>query len=119
MKTLIFCDSLVLGKRLSAEFDVPFVFGASTKRLETIRRNPIVIVSRVGDEGISLHDVERIIEVDFLFGSRRQEVQRLGRLLHAQTRGEHVVLMTDEEFEKYEKRFYSLYEKGFRVNIVR
>ncbi len=119
VKTLIFCDSVALGKRLSEELEIPFVFGATTRRLKTIRKHLMVIVSRVGDEGLSLEDVERVIEIDFLFGSRRQEAQRIGRLLHAKVRGEHIVLMTDKEFEKYEKRFYALYEKGFRINVLR
>ena len=75
------------------------------------------MVSRVGDEGISLPNLRKVIEVDFLGGSRRQEAQRVGRLLHATAPGKHVVLMTREEFYAFERRFYALEEKGFKVTV--
>jgi DNA excision repair protein ERCC-3 len=78
------------------------------------------VVSRVGDEGLDFPDLDRVIEMDFLFGSRRQEGQRMGRLLHKhEGRGHHIVVMTDREFERYEKRLYALYEKGFQVEFHR
>lgn len=79
----------------------------------------MTVVSRVGDEGVGLPNIERVIEVDFLYGSRRQEGQRLGRLFHGEKEGEHIILMTDKEYEKYEKRPYAIYDKGFRINVQR
>ena len=32
---------------------------------------------------------------------------------------EHVILMTEEEFEKYQKRLYAITERGFRIEIMR
>ena len=118
-KTLIFCDSIDLGNRISKTFNIPFVYGDTRNRMDVIRESETTVVSRVGDEGLSIPDIERVIEVDFLFGSRRQEGQRVGRLFHGKRKGEHYILMTDEEFEKYEKRLYALYEKGFKINITR
>lgn len=76
-------------------------------------------MSRVGDEGVSLPDIRRVIEVDFLFGSRRQEAQRLGRLFHGTQPGEHIILMTERELVDHEKRLYAIYDKGWNINIVR
>jgi len=118
-RTLIFCDRIDIGKRLSKRFEVPFVYGETKDRLEVIKSADTVIISRVGDEGLSLPTIERVIEFDFLFGSRRQESQRLGRLFHGKAKGEHVILMTESEYQKYSKRLYSIYEKGFRIEIVR
>lgn len=118
-KTIIFCDSIKFGNALSKRFEIPFVSGESKKRLEVIEDVETCIVSRVGDEGLSIGDIERIIEIDFLFGSRRQEGQRMGRLFHGQKKGEHVILMSQREFENYSKRLYSIYEKGFRIQIIR
>jgi superfamily II DNA or RNA helicase len=74
----------------------------------------------VGGEGVSLPDLERVIEVGFLYGSRREEAQLMGRLFHsAEEEPEHIILMTEAELEAYEKRLYAIYEKGFRINIVR
>jgi DNA excision repair protein ERCC-3 len=118
-KTIIFCDSINLGKRISSKYGVPFVYGATSRRLQVIERNPVSVVSRVGDEGIDITDLKTIIEFDFLFGSRRQEAQRMGRLLHSRFKGDHYILMTTEEFEKYRKRLYSIYERGFQIKMTR
>ena len=73
-----------------------------------------------GDEGISISDNDTIIEVDFLYGSRMQQSQRSGRLLHSQKEAtNHYILMTEEELTRYGKRLLALYERGYRVNIVR
>jgi DNA excision repair protein ERCC-3 len=118
-KTIIFCDSINTGQRLSRELELPFVYGSTRNRMEIIRESETTIVSRVGDEGLSIPDIERVIEFDFLFGSRRQEGQRMGRLFHGKGKGEHVVLMTEEEYDAYSKRLFSLYEKGFKVEVIR
>jgi superfamily II DNA or RNA helicase len=93
------------------------VYGQTKKRLTSITRSPLVIVSRVGDEGVSLQQLQQVIEFDFLFGSRRQELQRLGRLFHSNFTGDHIILMTEEEYGQYKKRLYSIYEKGIDIII--
>ena len=119
-KTVIFCDSIELGKRIAKKYDLTFVYGETTRRLEKIRESETVIVSRVGDEGLSLPEIDTIIEIDFLYGSRMQESQRSGRLLHSKKEAtNHYILMTEEELEKYGKRLLALYERGYRINIVR
>jgi len=118
-KTIIFCDSISLGDRISKEFEIPHVHGGSSKRIEVIQESDVTVVSRVGDEGLSIPDIERVIEIDFLYGSRRQEGQRMGRLFHGEGKGEHIILMTENEYEDHSKRLYSIYEKGFRIEIIR
>ena len=119
-KTIIFCDSIELGKKISKRFKIPFVYGETKDRISIIKNNQVCVVSRVGDEGISFPEIERVIEVAFLAGSRMQESQRFGRLMHSQQREpEHIILMTDEEFQKYNKRLYAITERGFRIDIVR
>jgi len=118
-KTIVFCDSISTGKRLSKQFEVPFVYGDTRDRIEIIKSSDITFVSRVGDEGLSISDIERVIEFDFLFGSRRQESQRMGRVLHGKSKGEHIILMTESEYQNYSKRLLSLYEKGFKIEIIR
>ncbi len=118
-KTLIFSDSLDLGTRISKKLKVPFIYGDSQNRLETINNNAICVISRVGDLGISIKNLQQIIEVDFLFGSRQQELQRTGRLMHSEEENtRHDIIMTKEELERYGKRLWSLQEKGFRVKII-
>jgi len=122
-RTMIFCDGIELGKQLAHRFNLEFVYGSTKKRLqkihEAITNSPqrALVISRVGDEGVSLAKIERIIEFDFLFGSRRQEMQRLGRLFHSDYEGEHVILMAKDEYARYKKRLYAIYEKGFEIKV--
>lgn len=119
-KTIIFCDSIELGKRLSKLHDIPFVFGNSKQKLEILQEAKTVIVSRVGDEGISLPDVVRVIEVSWLFGSRRQELQRMTRLLHGHSKNaEHHIIFTLDEYQHDHKRLFSLMDKGFKITLHR
>jgi len=121
-KTIIFVFRIKVGKALQKKYGIPFVYGATPgrERLEIIRNSEQVIVSSVGSEGISIPDLERVIEYDWLGRSRREEAQRMGRLFHSKEADpEHIVLMTDAEFEKDETRLYSAYEKGFRINVIR
>lgn len=118
-KTVVFCDSISLGNRLSKQFEIPFVYGSTRNRIDIINEADVSIVSRVGDEGLSIPDIERVIEIDFHFGSRRQEGQRMGRLFHGESKGEHLILMTEKEYEDHSKRLYSITERGFKIEIVR
>jgi len=119
-KVLIFCDSIQKGKRLSSRLDVPFVHSKTRDRMDTFRDNRVVISSRVGDEGLSLDDIDVVVEYDFHGGSRRQEAQRVGRVMHGEgDRGEHIILMTDEEYENHGNRLYSLEEQGFNIRFER
>jgi DNA excision repair protein ERCC-3 len=120
VKTIVFCDSIELGKRIAEKFALPFVYGETKDRLDVIRQAQQCVVSRVGDEGLSLKDIERVIEVAFLAGSRMQESQRFGRLMHAsKEEPEHIIIATEEEFRRYYKRFYAITERGFHIEIVR
>lgn len=118
-KTIVFCDKINLGKSLSKKFEIPFVYGQTKDRLDIINKSDMTIVSRVGDEGLSLPDIERVIEIDFLFGSRRQEGQRMGRLFHGEKKGEHIILMTEKEYEEYGKRLFAITERGFKIEVRR
>jgi len=120
LKTIIFCDWLAFGRRIAKIFGIPFIYGETKDRLDLIREAQTCVVSRVGDEGISLPDIERVIEFAFLYGSRMQESQRFGRLMHAtKQEPQHIILMTEQEFEKYQKRLYAITERGFRIEYIR
>jgi len=120
-ETLIFCDGIEAGKALSDKLDVPFVYGDTPKeeRMEIFEENRVVIGSRVADEGVSLENLDRVIEYQFHGSSRRQELQRAGRVMHGSDVGEHIVQMTDQEYEKFSQRLYSLEEKGMDIRLER
>lgn len=120
-KTLIFCDSIDAGNDLSDMLGAPFVNGDTPKkqRMDIFRDNRVVIGSRVADEGVSLDKLDRVIEYDFHGGSRRQELQRAGRVMHSDGIGQHIIQMTDDEYDDYGSRLYSLEEKGMNIEFVR
>lgn len=116
-KTIVFSDALEDGKRIEAELGIPFIHGESKNRLEAIANNRAVCMSRVGDCGLDIQDLEEVIEFNFHHGSRAQSLQRLGRLLHSRRPLRHTVLMTLKEFSLYHKRLSALEAKGFRIRI--
>jgi len=119
VKTIVFSDSLDYGEEISKKFEIPFVYGQTKDRLEIIQESDACVVSRVGDEGISVPNLERIIEVAFLFGSRMQESQRFGRLMHSAKKAQHIIIMTEQEFQAYQKRLNAILERGFQIEYVR
>ena len=118
IKTIVFSDSLDYGEAISKKFEIPFVYGATKERLQIVREAQTCVVSRVGDEGLSIPDLERVIEVAFLFGSRMQESQRFGRLMHSAKKAQHIIIMTRKEYEKYNKRLRAIVERGFKIEFV-
>ena len=118
-KTLLFVDKIEIGERLANILGVPFIHGATKNRIEIAKESKVFIASRVMEMGISIKDLQHIIEVDFLFGSKREEIQRTGRLFHSESKEakKHDILMTKEEFETYGKRLHGLVEKGFKINL--
>ena len=122
-KTMIFSDSLDLGDRIAHKYSLEWIHGATKKRLETIRRNERIVISRVGDEGLSIPELDTIIEIDFMGGSRMQALQRVGRLSHRAIKPDqepavHHIIMTNDELEKYGKRLLAYYDKGFKVDYL-
>ena len=122
-KTMIFSDSLDLGNEIAHKYGLEWIHGATKKRIDTIRKNERIVISRVGDEGLSIPELDTIIEIDFLGGSRMQALQRIGRLAHRLITPEkepavHHILMTEEELEKYGKRLLAYYDKGYKVDYL-
>ena len=116
-RTIVFCDWLEEGAQIAKELGCPFVKGDTKHGLNVILSNKLTVVSRVADVGIDVTDLRTIIEVAFMGRSRRQQIQRFGRLLHSRFKGEYYILMTRAEYAQYNRRLLSLYEKGFRVKV--
>jgi DNA excision repair protein ERCC-3 len=120
-KTLIYSFGKDIGHDLSKSFDIPFVYGDTpTKdRLAIIKSSQVTVVSSVAKEGISIRDLERTITYNFLFGSRQEEEQFFGRVLHGEHEGQHIMMMTDEEYDRYGKRLFGIQEHGFKIRRER
>lgn len=88
-KIIVFSD-LVYSLKLYAEMlKKPMIYGETPERerqaiLGTFRASDVlrtICISKVGDTSIDLPEANVIIQVSSHFGSRRQEAQRLGRIL--------------------------------------
>ncbi len=119
-KCIVFCDSIKMGKLASKRFDIPHIYGNTKQRLDKIQDNLQTVVSRVGDEGVSLPNIEQVIEISWLHGSRRQELQRFTRLLHGkETKGIGHIIMTVQEYQTDHKRLFGIMDKGFKIVLHR
>jgi len=118
-RTIIFVNRLDVGEKVARLLQVPFISGSTKDRLKVIKEAKSFVASRVLELGVSIKDLEHIIEIDFLFGSRREEIQRTGRLMHSKLKGRtHDIIFTKEELEQYGKRLHGLYERGFRYKLM-
>ena len=121
-RILVYCDSVAIGQDASKFLGIPFVYGSDSMatRQSRLQNSQKLICSRIFDEGIDLPDLKYTIELDFLGSSRRQEAQRVGRLMHsAYDKGiEHHLLMSPDERESYSRRLFALLERGFDVKVI-
>lgn len=110
-KVLVFIDNILILKRYATMLGRPFLSGEvpNNEREKILQFFShladwnVLFVSRVGDVGIDLPDANVAIEMSSQFGSRRQETQRLGRILRPKEHSK------EAEFDSY---FYSLVSAG-------
>jgi DNA excision repair protein ERCC-3 len=108
-KIIIFSDNVYALKKYAQGMGKSFIFGETSQRerelvLANFQMNPEVasiFLSKIGDTSLDLPEATVLIQVSSHYGSRRQEAQRLGRILRAKRRN-------DEGFNAY---FYSLVSK--------
>nr|WP_255171803.1 DEAD/DEAH box helicase family protein [Natrononativus amylolyticus] len=121
---LVFVDYLEQGRELAAALDVPFLSGETPhherrRLLEELRRGErdLLVISRVGDEGIDLPAVDLAVVASGLGGSRRQGTQRAGRTMRPVGGALVYVLATrgsrEEEFAR--RQLQHLGRKGMTV----
>ncbi|ETO15472.1 excision repair cross-complementing rodent repair deficiency, complementation group 3, partial [Reticulomyxa filosa] len=108
-KVLVFSDNIELLKHCAITLGKPFIYGETkdTERkfwLHNFNHTSHVkclFISSVGDTSLDLPDVNVVIQISSHYGSRRQEAQRLGRILRPKPR-------QGDEFNAF---FYSLVSK--------
>jgi len=123
-KLLVFADYLDQGEALSEALGIPFVSGEMRHSRRQVLfdefrsdRRDVLIISRVGDEGIDLPNAEVAVVASGLGGSRRQGAQRAGRTMRPVGSALMYVLATrgtsEEDFARQQLRH--LAGKGIRV----
>lgn len=108
-KIIVFSDNVYALKAYALKLGKPFIFGGTPQQermmiLKNFQYNDSVntiFLSKVGDTSIDLPEATCLIQISSHYGSRRQEAQRLGRILRAKRRN-------DEGFNAF---FYSLVSK--------
>jgi DNA excision repair protein ERCC-3 len=88
-KILVFCDNLYCLKRYASLMKRHYICGSVKQsdrirlleRFKTTDEVSCLFVSRVGDSAIDLPTASVIIQIACTDGSRRQEAQRMGRIL--------------------------------------
>ena len=108
-KIIVFSDNVYALKKYAEGMTKPYIYGDTSQRerelvLANFQMNEAVstvFLSKIGDTSLDLPEATCLIQVSSHYGSRRQEAQRLGRILRAKRRN-------DEGFNAF---FYSLVSK--------
>ncbi|RKP27898.1 DNA repair helicase rad25 [Syncephalis pseudoplumigaleata] len=108
-KIIVFSDNVYALREYALLLKKPYIYGGTgqTERMNILHQfqhNPALntmFLSKVGDTSIDLPEATCLIQISSHYGSRRQEAQRLGRILRAKRRN-------DEGFNAF---FYSLVSK--------
>ena len=130
-KIIVFSDLVYSLKLYAQMLRKPLIYGETPERerqaiLGTFRATDAVrtiCISKVGDTSIDLPEANVIIQVSSHFGSRRQEAQRLGRVLRPKADGRTAHFYSivtrdtvDADFAQHRQRF--LAEQGYGYRIV-
>jgi len=88
-KVLVFADSIIVLQEYASVLRCPILYGATSHRdrmkiysdFQNTKTVNVICVSRVGDTSVNLPSASVVVQVSSHGGSRRQEAQRLGRIL--------------------------------------
>lgn len=90
-KTIVFSDNVFALKHYAITMNKPYIYGPTSQGeriqiLQNFKFNPkvnTIFVSKVADTSFDLPEANVLIQISSHGGSRRQEAQRLGRILRA------------------------------------
>ncbi|OAA64293.1 tfiih complex helicase [Niveomyces insectorum RCEF 264] len=108
-KIIVFSDDVFALTKYATKLGKACIYGATSQSerlriLENFQHNASIntlFLSKIGDTSLDLPEATCLIQISSHYGSRRQEAQRLGRILRAKRRN-------DEGFNAF---FYSLVSK--------
>ncbi|XP_050409354.1 general transcription and DNA repair factor IIH helicase subunit XPB [Patella vulgata] len=106
-KIIVFADNVFALKHYAVTLNKPYLYGPTSQGerlqiLQNFQHNPkvnTIFVSKVADTSFDLPEANVLIQISAHGGSRRQEAQRLGRILRAKK---------GAAAEEYNAFFYSL-----------
>jgi DNA excision repair protein ERCC-3 len=108
-KIIVFSDNVYALQMYAQKLNKAFIYGETPQAerlriLDNFQHNENIntlFLSKIGDTSLDLPEATCLIQISSHYGSRRQEAQRLGRILRAKRRN-------DEGFNAF---FYSLVSK--------
>lgn len=109
-KIIVFSDNLFALREYAVRLRKPFLYGGTghqerTRILHAFKTNPAVstiFLSKIGDNSLDIPEANVLIQISSHAGSRRQEAQRLGRILRKKKS------RTGTGLEDYDAFFYTL-----------
>lgn len=133
-KVIVFSDIVVALMWYARRLGKPYIYGPTSQAermhiLNQFQNNPswnCIFISKVGDNSIDLPGANVIIQISSHFGARRQEAQRLGRILRAKPRkgskfnAFFYTLVSKDTQEMYysSKRQQFLVDQGYSFQVI-
>lgn len=133
-KIIVFSDNVFALQAYALKLRKPFIYGPTSqiermRVLQQFRSNPnlnTIFLSKVGDTSIDLPEATCLIQISSHYGSRRQEAQRLGRILRAKRRNDEgfnaffysLVSKDTEEMYYSTKRQQFLIDQGYQFQVI-
>lgn len=131
-KVIVFSDNIWSLKEYAARLRLPYIYGDTTHAERTVVLNRfkhdasfnVILLSKVGDNSIDLPEANVLIQISSHAGSRRQEAQRLGRILRAKdsadTHAFFYTLISQDTEEMYyaSKRQQFLIDQGYTFKVL-
>ncbi|XP_071802961.1 general transcription and DNA repair factor IIH helicase/translocase subunit XPB-like [Asterias amurensis] len=126
-KVIVFSDNVFALKHYAIAMDKPYIYGPTSQGerlqiLQNFQHNPLVntiFISKVGDNSFDLPEANVLIQISSHGGSRRQEAQRLGRILRAKKGAaaeEYNAFFYTLVSQDTQEVYYSLKRQRFLVN---
>ncbi|KAJ3084653.1 DNA repair helicase rad25 [Rhizoclosmatium globosum] len=134
-KIIVFSDNVFALQHFAKRLNKPFIYGHTGNKerfalLQHFRDNhpafKTICLSKVGDTSLDLPEATCLIQISSQFGSRRQEAQRMGRILRAKRRSEEgfrsrfytLVSQDTDEVAFSDKRKRFLIDQGYMYKVV-
>ncbi|KAA1101571.1 transcription factor TFIIH complex ERCC-3 subunit [Puccinia graminis f. sp. tritici] len=133
-KIIVFSDNVYALEAYAKKLRKLYIHGGTPqvermRILQNFQHNPLVntiFLSKVGDTSIDLPEATCLIQISSHFGSRRQEAQRLGRILRAKRRNDEgfnaffysLVSRDTQEFYFSTKRQQFLIDQGYAFKVI-
>ena len=133
-KIIVFSDNVYALQAYAKKLRKAFIFGGTPQQerlqiLENFQHNDevnTIFLSKIGDTSLDLPEATCLIQISSHYGSRRQEAQRLGRILRAKRRNDagfnaffySLVSKDTQEMVYSAKRQAFLVDQGYAFKVI-